>query len=171
MWLRLAGISVLGATFCRWKTAYLLKGESGLIDSRPCLENPTLRVPKEFEEKIIYLRTTYHFGPLKISWYLKKILDIDVSRTGCYGVLKRNGLSRLPENCRKRSVPSFIRYEKKVPGHHVQVDVKFYSLSMNQVSVLSAFNIQPLMIQLEYAHLKSTKSIRRLMPWILSITL
>lgn len=37
------------ATFYRWKTAYLLKGELGLIDSRPCPENPTLRVPKEFE--------------------------------------------------------------------------------------------------------------------------
>lgn len=56
---------------------------------------------------------------------MKKILDINVSRTGCYGDLKRHGLSRLSENCRKRSVHSFIRYEKKVPGHHVQVDVKF----------------------------------------------
>lgn len=117
--------SIARETFYRWKRAYLAKGELGLIDSRPCPENPKLKVPKAFEEKNIHLRTTYHFGPLKISWYLKKFLDIDVSRTGCYGVLKRNGLSRLPENCRKRSVPSFIRYEKEVPGHHVQVDVKF----------------------------------------------
>ncbi|PKO43539.1 MAG: hypothetical protein CVU29_10865 [Betaproteobacteria bacterium HGW-Betaproteobacteria-22] len=80
--------SIARETFYRWKRAYLAKGELGLIDSRPCPENPALRVSKEFEEKIIHLRTTYHFGPLKISWYLKKFLDINVSRTGCYGVLK-----------------------------------------------------------------------------------
>lgn len=34
------------------------------------------------------------------------------------------GLSRLPGNCRKRSIVS-LRYEKQVTGHHVQVDVKF----------------------------------------------
>ena len=118
-------LSIGRATFYRWKTAYFVKGELGLIDNRYCSDNLTLRVPKEFEEKIIHLSTTYHFGPLKISWCLKKFLDVNVSRTGCYGVLKRNGLSRLPENCRKCSMPSFIRYEKKVPGHHLQVDVKF----------------------------------------------
>ena len=39
-------------------------------------------------------------------------------------MLKRSGLSRLPANCRKRSIIS-KRYGKQVPGHHVQVDVKF----------------------------------------------
>ena len=39
-------------------------------------------------------------------------------------MLVRNGMSRLPTNCRKRSIVS-KRYEKQVPGHHVQVDVKF----------------------------------------------
>ncbi|PRP61482.1 IS481 family transposase, partial [Bacillus halotolerans] len=68
---------------------------------------------------------TYHFGPLKISWYLERFHDIKVSRSGCYYILLRNRLNRLPENIRKRSMPQFKRYEKKVPGHHVQVDVKF----------------------------------------------
>jgi hypothetical protein len=40
-------------------------------------------------------------------------------------VLVRNGINRLPVNCRQRSMPSVTRYEKQVPGHHVQVDVKF----------------------------------------------
>jgi transposase InsO family protein len=39
-------------------------------------------------------------------------------------VLKRVGFSRLPANCRRRSIVS-LRYEKQVPGHHVQIDVKF----------------------------------------------
>lgn len=56
-------------TFYQWKRAYLQKGEKGLINSKPCPENPTLRVPADIEEKIIYLRTTYHLGPQRISWY------------------------------------------------------------------------------------------------------
>lgn len=48
---------------------------------------------------------------------------------GIRGVLLRHGLNRLPQNQRKRSnQPTFQRYEKKVPGHHVQVAVKFLSL-------------------------------------------
>lgn len=31
----------------------------------------------------------------------------------------------MPENVKKRSRYKFTHYEKKVPGHHVQVDVKF----------------------------------------------
>ena len=39
-------------------------------------------------------------------------------------MLKRNGLNRLPRNAKKRTL-LIQRYEKQVPGHHVQVDVKF----------------------------------------------
>ena len=34
-------------------------------------------------------------------------------------------MNRLPQNQRKRSIPISQLYEKQVPGHHVQVDVKF----------------------------------------------
>lgn len=112
-------------SFYQWKRAYTKYGDEGLINSRPCPENPKLRTTALIEEKILYLRKHYHFGPLKISWYLKRFHDIHISRSGCYYVLLRNGLNRLPENSRKRSIPSFKRYEKKTPGHHVQVDVKF----------------------------------------------
>lgn len=108
-----------------WKKTYEGKGESGLINNKPCPENPKLCTDKAIEEKIHYLRTTYHFGPLKISWYLARFHDIKIYRPGCYSVLRRNGVNRLPEKGSKRSMPEFVRYEKKVPGHHVQVDVKF----------------------------------------------
>lgn len=42
-----------------------------------------------------------------------------------FGILKRNGMSRLPRGAPKRSPSTFKRYEKLVPGHQVQVDVKF----------------------------------------------
>lgn len=112
-------------TFYTWRRAYEAEGEKGLIDSRPCPENHVLRIAKPIEEKIIHLRTHYHFGPDMIVWHLDRYHDIKVSRNGCYNVLVRNKLNRLPENIKKRSRNKFKRYEKQVPGHHVQRDVKF----------------------------------------------
>jgi len=112
-------------TFYTWKRAYIAEGEKGLVDSRPCPENHKLRVPQEIEEKVIHLRKTYHFGADMIVWHLQRYHDIKLSRNGCYRVLLRNKLNRLPENIKKRSRQSLKRYEKKVPGHHVQIDVKF----------------------------------------------
>ena len=76
------------------------------------------------EEKIIYLRHNYHFGQVRISWNLARYHDIKIFAGRVYKVLKRDNLNRLPDHWRKRSIPT-IRYEKQVPGHHVQVDVKF----------------------------------------------
>jgi transposase InsO family protein len=61
---------------------------------------------------------------VRIAWYLERYHGLRVSSSGVYRALVRNGLSRLPGNCRKRSIVS-LRYEKHVPGHHVQLDVKF----------------------------------------------
>lgn len=112
-------------TFYTWKKAFTEQGEKGLVDSKPCPENHKLRVPKEIEEKIIHLRTTYHFGAHVIVWQLQRYHGITISQNGVYRVLLRNHLNRLPENIKKRSRKRFKSYEKKVPGHHIQVDVKF----------------------------------------------
>jgi transposase InsO family protein len=42
-------------------------------------------------------------------------------------VLRRHGLNRLPRNAKRRAVLT-KRYAKQIPGHHVQVDVKFLNL-------------------------------------------
>ena len=60
-----------------------------------------------------------------ICWHLQQYHGITISHNGCYRVLVRNKLNRLLENINKRSRTRFKRYEKKVPEHHVQVDVKF----------------------------------------------
>lgn len=114
--------------YYNWLHAYERSGEAGLVGSRPCPENPKLRTPKPIEDKIVHLRLTYHFGPHRIAWYLERYHSIKISPHGVHNVLVRNGINRLPENCRQRSVPSVTRYEKKTPGHHVQVDVKFLDL-------------------------------------------
>jgi len=61
---------------------------------------------------------------LRISWFLERYHGIKVSTGGVYGVLKRNGMNRLLRNAKRRTVQTH-RYEKQVPGHHIQVDVKF----------------------------------------------
>jgi transposase len=111
-------------TFYQWKKAYERDGEHALINSKPCPQNPKLRTPAHVEEKILYLRRTYHLGQLRIAWYLQRYHDIKVSSGAVYNVLVRHGLNRLPRNAKKRTV-MWQRYEKQVPGHHVQVDVKF----------------------------------------------
>jgi hypothetical protein len=60
---------------------------------------------------------------------MKRYHDIAVSPAGVYNVLKRNGLNKLPKNQQKRSMEQFKRYEKQVPGHRIQVDVKFLSFT------------------------------------------
>jgi len=80
--------------FYRWKRSYESIGEEALINNKPCPQNLKLRTPKEIEEKITYLRKTYHLGPARISWFLKCYHDIAISQSGAYWVLKRNGLSR-----------------------------------------------------------------------------
>ncbi|SFH32105.1 hypothetical protein SAMN05216299_106143 [Nitrosospira sp. Nsp14] len=64
---------------------------------------------------------TYHFGQVRISWYLARYHDIRISAGGVYKVSKRQGLNRLPD-----------RQRKQVPGHHVQVDVKFLDLKTQE---------------------------------------
>lgn len=112
-------------TYYQWKRAHDQHGEKALINSKPCPQNPKIRVPESTEDLILHLRTTYHLGQLRISWYLKRYHGIRVSSSGVYSVLKRNGLNKLPQNQRKRSTEPFKRYEKQVPGHRIQVDVKF----------------------------------------------
>ncbi|WP_319560343.1 helix-turn-helix domain-containing protein [Marispirochaeta sp.] len=90
-------------TFYKWKRAYTAGGESALVGSKPCPENHKLRVPRAIEEKIINLRTNYHFGPDMIVWHLQRYHNIKISRNGCYKVFLRNKLNRLPENINVRT--------------------------------------------------------------------
>jgi transposase len=99
-------------TYYKWKRAYEKEGETGLINSKPCPQNPKLRIPASIEEKIIYLRKNYYLGQQRISWYLKRYHDIEVSPSGVWQVLKRNGLNKLPQNQRKRSMEQFKRCVK-----------------------------------------------------------
>ena len=112
-------------TFYRWKRQLESDGLEALINSKPCPQNPKIRVPREVEDKILHIRREFGLGQLRISWYLERHYGIKVSPNGVYGVLKRHGLNRLPAGSPKRSPSTYKRYEKQVPGHQVQIDVKF----------------------------------------------
>ena len=58
--------------------------------------------------------------------YLKRYHDVEVSPSGVWRILKRLDMSRLPASQRyRRHVDRWKRYEKPLPGHRVQIDVKF----------------------------------------------
>lgn len=112
------------AVFYKWKRRYEKLGEEGLITGKPCPSNPKLQKPPEIVEKILYLRRKYHFGQLTISRYMWRYHNMEVSPSGVYSILKRHNMNRLPKNYKKK-IREFVSYEKRTPGHHVQVDVKF----------------------------------------------
>src|SRR5215211_1729561 len=112
--------------FYKWRRRYDEHGLDGLRDRshRPQVSPNATRT--EVVGKIIYLRQHYHFGPAKIAMYLKRYHDIAISPSGVWRILKRLGLNRLPASQRyKRHDRRWKRYEKPLPGHRVQLDVKF----------------------------------------------
>jgi len=113
-------------TFYKWLHRYEELGEAGLRDgsSRPHYCPHETRT--EIVGKIVYLRRSYHFGPRKIAMYLARYHDITISPSGVWRILKRLDMNRLPASQRyKRHTTRWKRYEKPLPGHRVQVDVKF----------------------------------------------
>jgi transposase InsO family protein len=118
---------VARSTFYLWRARYLEFGDEGLMNRRCVAHNHPNKTPAEVVEKILHLRRTYHMGPLRIVWYLERYQDIKTSDATVYRVCRRHGLRRLPHRVGRRAVHTH-RYEKQVPGHHVQVDVKFLTL-------------------------------------------
>lgn len=118
---------VARSTFYLWRDRYRELGEEGLRSRRCGPHNHPHKTPDEVVEKILHLRRTYHMGPIRIVWYLQRYHGIRTSDATVYRVCKRHGLNRLPNRVGRRAVHTH-RYQKQVPGHHVQVDVKFLTL-------------------------------------------
>ena len=112
------------SSFYRWRDAYQKHGEAGLKNAKSIPKNPANQTPAEIVDKVLYLRRKYHLGPIRIVWYLARYHGIKISDASVYRILKRNGLNRLPRGTRMRKLHT-KRYQKQVPGHHIQVDVKF----------------------------------------------
>ena len=112
--------------FYVWKRRFEAEGPAGLRD-RSCRPKHCPNATRvEVVGKIIYLRQHYHFGPSKISMYLRRYHDVAISNSGVWRILKRLDMNRLPSSQRyKPHAQRWKRYEKQQPGHRVQIDVKF----------------------------------------------
>lgn len=123
---RYYGIST--RTYYKWLRRFEEEGADGLRDRsrRPHTSPTATRI--EVVGKVIHLRKNYHFGPQKISMYLKRYHDVEISPSGVWRILKRLDMNRLPSSSRYvRHQKRWQLYEKPLPGHQVQIDVKFVS--------------------------------------------
>ena len=108
--------------FYVWKAAYEREGAAGLVNKKPCAHTHPKATAAPIIDHILHLRRTYHLGPIRIAWYLERYHGIRVCDATVYRTLTRHGLNRLPTRVGRRAVHTH-RYEKQVPGHHVQVDL------------------------------------------------
>jgi transposase InsO family protein len=111
------------SSFYRWRDSYRKHGVAGLVNRPPIPKWHANRTSIEIEEKVLHLRKKYHLGPMRIVWYLARYHDIKISDATVSRILKRHGVNRLPRGTRLRKVHT-KRYNKQVPGHHIQMDVK-----------------------------------------------
>ena len=115
---------VPGSSFYRWKKKYDQEGPSGLYRKKPNAHTQPRKTPPEIIEKILELRREYQIGALRIRYYLERYHGINMSESTVSRTLKAHGVGKLPKTAPRRALDT-KRYAKTVPGHHVQVDVKF----------------------------------------------
>ena len=87
-------------TYDKWQRRYRALGVEGLRDRSTRPHRCPFAISQEAIDKIIYLRQNYHFGPLKLSMYLKRYHQLEISVSGVWRVLRRLHLNRLPSSQR-----------------------------------------------------------------------
>jgi transposase len=108
-------------SFYNWKKRYAAYGDAGLCDCPRTRQRSPRATPPDVVSKL-----HYHFGPSRISDYLKRFHQLTLAGSSVHRILVRHGLNRLPANQKYRSHPKrWQRYEKPQPGHRLQIDVKF----------------------------------------------
>ncbi|RLA04171.1 MAG: hypothetical protein DRQ54_09865 [Gammaproteobacteria bacterium] len=101
-------------SFYEWRDRYRELGDEGLKSQRCCPHKHPNKTPNEVVEKVLHHTKT--------------------SDATIYRVCKRHPWhGRLPNRVGRRAVHTH-RYQKQVPGHHVQVDVKFLTLKRKKGS-------------------------------------
>jgi len=94
---------------------------------KPVTHSHLRKTSPEVIEKILELLIVHQLGALRITYYLDRYHGIKISESTVIRVLRFHGLSRLSKTAPRRALHT-KRYAKKVPGHHVQIDVKFLQL-------------------------------------------
>lgn len=125
-------------SFYNWKNKYEKDGEEGLTRKSRDYESYGNRISDETIELILKLRKENQLGTWRIKWYLERYHDVKVSESSVYRTLKRNKLPPLKREVTRKAMGP-IRYSKDVPGHHVQIDVKFLSFQNEQGQIIKRF--------------------------------
>lgn len=111
------------STFYVWYHRYLSFGVEGLQDRSTRPHNIANRIPADIVQTIVTLRNQRKYGPKRMSYYLKEQYNWYISKMTIWRIYKEYGLNRLKYKRKWQRYPQ--RYEKKLPGERVQVDVKF----------------------------------------------
>jgi len=119
--------NVARSSYYHWKEKFDSEGKAGLYRKKPIAYTHPKKTKPEVVEKILELRTVYKMGALRIKYYLERYHGIKISESTVTRTLVSNGLRKLPKTANRRAMHT-KRYAKSVPGHHVQVDVKFLSI-------------------------------------------
>src|ERR671911_2520401 len=113
-------------TFYKWKKRHTHGGDAALTDRSRMPHRCPWATSPDVISKILYLRQQYHFGPRKIADYLKRFHERSIAGSSVHRILQRHQLHRLPANQKHRPHRErWQRYEKPLPGHRLQLDVKF----------------------------------------------
>ena len=120
-------LGIARSSFYEWKNAFEREGKAGLLRKKPIPKNHPRKIKQSVIDKIIYLRSTYQLGAKRITYYLERYHGIVVSESTVTRTLVKYKINRLPKTASKRTLHT-RRYSKNVPGHHVQVDVKFITI-------------------------------------------
>lgn len=118
------------STFYEWKQKYDRAGREGLCRHKPIAFSHPRKTSPAVVEKILELRNAYQLGALRIMYYLDRYHGIKISESTVTRVLRAHGVGRLGKTAARRALHT-KRYAKDVPGHHVQLDVKFLQLKDN----------------------------------------
>ena len=110
--------------FIAGKRNTIQQADLDCIEKNPVAHSHPRQTSPDIVEKNLELRRDHQIGALRITYYLDRYHGIKISESTVSRVLKAHGENRLPKSAPKRALHT-KRYAKKVPGHHVQVDVKF----------------------------------------------
>jgi len=104
------------ATVCKWVKRYREEGVDGLQDRSSRARRTPHALSKRKVKTICRLRRREGTGPHRIAY------ELGMAQSTVYGVLRRNGLSRLA--WMDRTTREVIRYERERPGELLHLDVK-----------------------------------------------
>ena len=71
---------------------------------------------------------------------MERYHGIKISESTVSRILKSHGVERLPKTAPRRALHT-KRYAKTVPGHHIQVDVKFLQLKNREGKTLKRLGL------------------------------